>query len=94
MTRLIIANVVAIFCLAAACPHSQQISDTVVGTNCSAFNYNKRCCLPDARCKVMDGVSQCSCSPRCHSDNEVTCCKDIHCPPSKKRQLLSVQYVL
>ena len=57
-----------------------------MGTNCSAFNYSKSCCLPDAECKVVDGagVSQCSCSPHCHDDDKVMCCKDIHCPPSKK----------
>ena len=88
MSWLIIANVVAIVCLAAACPHSQQIShtQTVVGTNCSVFynNNNKSCCLPDAKCELQLQASNCSCSPHCHSDNEVECCEDIRCPPSKK----------
>ena len=85
MAWLIIANVVAIIVsLTAACPaHSQQHCDNhssnperFHGTNCSAVNYNKSCCLPYAQCYAIEG--ECSCSPCCYKTGN--CCEDVHCP--------------
>ena len=83
MTWLILAvNIVAFVSLAAACPHSEATNiQEFTGTNCSATNYNKSCCLYHADCKAVDGNRMCSCSPSCYEDGN--CCEDIHCPSGK-----------
>ena len=91
MAWLIIANIVAIVTLAAGCPHDYLQAQTLHGTGCSAFNYSKSCCLPDAECYAMDG--QCSCSPDCYRETEqkYKCCKDIHCP---NRKLIIIMIII
>ena len=83
---LIIVSVIAI---AAACPHSQmqecnrtELKEKRSGTDCSVFNYNKSCCLPDAECTVKNGNKECLCSPKCSypGESDIKCCEDIHCP--------------
>ena len=93
MAWLILTSVVAIVCFAAACPHShlqQAISSDLSGTNCSVFNYSKRCCLPEAECVAVDGNRRCSCSPGCYTDDSVKCCEDIHCPTSNSNNNMHV----
>ena len=102
MAWLVIANVVAIVSLAASCPpsHTQLEFPTVYtsspkrfqGTNCSAINYNKSCCLPDAKCYAIDG--ECSCSPHCYTDRRLKCCEDIHCPSRKLSVIIIILYAI